>query len=92
MIAEGRTKDVALLLPQNLAVSVLLIAAFTLCNPHVFAMPQLGEAPPIRVESGQVSQQIAADKLPKGTYRIEVEASDSAGRTTPCRTATFTIH
>lgn len=30
-------------------------------------------------------------KLPKGAYRVEVQATDSAGRTTPVRTATFAI-
>jgi len=39
----------------------------------------------------RVSEQVAGDKLEKGSYRIEVQASDSAGRSTPWRTATFTV-
>jgi hypothetical protein len=38
-----------------------------------------------------VSEQIAAAKLAKGSYRIEVQASDSTGRSTPWRTATFEV-
>jgi len=38
-----------------------------------------------------VSEQVAAAKLAKGSYRIEVQASDSAGRSTAWRTATFTV-
>ena len=38
-----------------------------------------------------VARQIATDKMAKGAYRLEVQASDSAGRTTAVRTATFTI-
>jgi len=38
-----------------------------------------------------IARQIATDKMAKGAYRVEVEASDSAGRTTAVRTATFTI-
>jgi len=30
-------------------------------------------------------------KLPKGSYRLEVQATDSAGQSTPWRTASFTI-
>ncbi|HEX5424122.1 MAG TPA: hypothetical protein VFW94_11275 [Candidatus Acidoferrales bacterium] len=38
-----------------------------------------------------VSQQIAVDKLQKGTYQIQVQAKDSAGGSTAWRTATFTV-
>jgi len=38
-----------------------------------------------------VSEQIAAAKLAKGSYRVEVQASDSVGRTTPWRAASFTV-
>lgn len=38
-----------------------------------------------------VSQEVAMKKLTKGSYRIEVQASDSTGRSTPWRTATFTV-
>jgi hypothetical protein len=38
-----------------------------------------------------VSEQIAAAKLAKGSYRIEVQASDFAGRNTAWRTATFNV-
>ncbi len=38
-----------------------------------------------------IARQIASDKMAKGTYRLEVQASDSAGRTTAVRTATFAI-
>jgi hypothetical protein len=38
-----------------------------------------------------IARQIATDKMAKGAYRLEVQASDSAGRTTAVRTATFTI-
>ena len=38
-----------------------------------------------------VSEQITTTKLAKGSYRIEVQASDSAGRSTPWRTATFNV-
>lgn len=38
-----------------------------------------------------VSQEVKLKKLAKGSYRIEVQASDSAGRSTDTRAATFTI-
>ncbi len=38
-----------------------------------------------------VAQEIAVDKLPTGTYRLEVQASDSAGNHTVWRTASFTV-
>jgi hypothetical protein len=34
---------------------------------------------------------MAADQLPKGTCRLEVQATDSAGRSTAWRTANFTV-
>jgi hypothetical protein len=30
-------------------------------------------------------------KLPKGSYRLDVQATDSAGKSTPWRTASFTV-
>jgi hypothetical protein len=30
-------------------------------------------------------------KLPKGSYRLDVQATDSTGKSTPWRTANFTI-
>ena len=38
-----------------------------------------------------IAQKVAIDKLTKGSYRMEVQASDSAGRSTAWRTASFTI-
>jgi len=38
-----------------------------------------------------ISQKVSTDKLTKGSYRMEVQASDSAGRSTAWRTASFTI-
>jgi len=38
-----------------------------------------------------IARPIATDKMAKGDYRLEVQASDSAGRTTAVRTATYTI-
>jgi hypothetical protein len=38
-----------------------------------------------------IGEQIAVDKLPKGSYRLEVRATDSAGGSTPWRAATFTV-
>jgi hypothetical protein len=38
-----------------------------------------------------VSQEVKLKKLAKGSYRIEVQASDSAGRSTVWRTASFTV-
>jgi hypothetical protein len=38
-----------------------------------------------------IAEQIAVDKLPAGSYNLEVLASDSAGRGTAWRAATFTV-
>jgi len=38
-----------------------------------------------------ISEQVAIDKLPKGSYRLEVQATDSAGATTSWRAANFTV-
>jgi hypothetical protein len=38
-----------------------------------------------------VTWEILTDKVPKGAYRLEVQATDSAGGSTPWRTADFTI-
>jgi hypothetical protein len=38
-----------------------------------------------------VAEQVATDKLASGTYRLEVQATDSAGSHTPWRTAFFTV-
>jgi len=38
-----------------------------------------------------VWEEIAIDKLPPGTYRLEVQASDSAGKSTVWRAASFTV-
>jgi hypothetical protein len=38
-----------------------------------------------------VSQQVAVDRLDKGSCRMEVQATDSAGRSTVWRTASFTV-
>jgi hypothetical protein len=38
-----------------------------------------------------VAREIATDKLPQGAYRLEVQASDSAGKSTVWRTANFTV-
>jgi len=38
-----------------------------------------------------ISEQIAVDKLPKGSYRLEVQATDSAGKSTVWRAANFTV-
>jgi hypothetical protein len=38
-----------------------------------------------------ISQKVAIDKLTKGSYRMEVQATDSAGRSTVWRAASFTI-
>jgi hypothetical protein len=38
-----------------------------------------------------MTREILTDKMPKGTYRLEVQATDSAGRSTPWRTAKFTV-
>jgi hypothetical protein len=39
----------------------------------------------------RIAEQIAVDKLPKGSYRLAVQATDSAGRSTVWRTADFTV-
>jgi hypothetical protein len=39
----------------------------------------------------RIARVMAAGQLPKGVYRMEVQASDSAGRSTPWRTANFTV-
>jgi hypothetical protein len=38
-----------------------------------------------------IAQQVAAEKLPRGSYRLEVQASDSARRSTVWRAANFTV-
>ncbi len=38
-----------------------------------------------------ISEQIAVDKLPAGSYRLEVQATDSAGKSTVWRSANFTV-
>jgi len=38
-----------------------------------------------------IVQEVATHDLPKGNYRLEVQASDSAGNLTPWHAATFTI-
>ena len=38
-----------------------------------------------------IAREVPIATLPKGEYRLEVQASDSAGRTTPWRAANFTI-
>ncbi len=38
-----------------------------------------------------IAREIPIDKLSKGAYRLEVQATDSAGRSTSWRTASFTI-
>jgi hypothetical protein len=38
-----------------------------------------------------VGEEIAIDKLPPGAYRLEVQASDSAGKSTVWRAASFTV-
>ncbi len=38
-----------------------------------------------------IAEQIAVDKLPKGSYRLEVQATDSAGKSTAWRSANFTV-
>jgi hypothetical protein len=39
----------------------------------------------------RIARVMAADQLPKGAYRMEVQVADSAGRSTPWRTANFTV-
>ena len=38
-----------------------------------------------------IAEQIAIEKLPKGSYRMEVQASDSAGKSTVWRVAIFSV-
>ena len=38
-----------------------------------------------------IAERIAVNKLPAGSYELEVQASDSAGKTTVWRTANFTV-
>lgn len=38
-----------------------------------------------------IAEQIAVDKLPKGSYRLEVQATDSTGKSTVRRSANFTV-
>ena len=38
-----------------------------------------------------IAEEIAIDKLPVGAYRVEVQASDSTGKQTPWRSASFTV-
>jgi hypothetical protein len=38
-----------------------------------------------------IAREIPYDKLPKGEYRLEVQATDSAGRSTAVRTADFAV-
>jgi hypothetical protein len=38
-----------------------------------------------------IAEQIAVNKLPKGSYRLEVQAADSAGKSTVWRAANFTV-
>jgi hypothetical protein len=38
-----------------------------------------------------IAREISFEQLPKGAYRLEVQATDSAGRTTAVRTADFTV-
>jgi hypothetical protein len=39
----------------------------------------------------RITPEVGLKKMNKGTYRIEIQASDSAGRSTAMRTATFSI-
>jgi hypothetical protein len=38
-----------------------------------------------------IARKIPFGQLPKGAYRLEVQATDSAGESTPWRTANFTV-
>lgn len=38
-----------------------------------------------------MAREVLTDKMPKGAYRLEVQATDSAGNKTPWRTANFTV-
>ena len=47
------------------------------------------------IESGNpvipIAEQIAIERLPKGSYRMEIQASDSAGKSTVWRAAVFSV-
>jgi hypothetical protein len=55
--------------------------------------PPVDAAPYERAGSSTIpiAREIPFDQLPKGAYRLEVQATDSAGRSTPWRTADFTV-
>jgi hypothetical protein len=55
--------------------------------------PPVDGAPYERAGSSMIpiAREIPFDQLPKGAYRLEVQATDSAGRSTPWRTASFTV-
>jgi hypothetical protein len=55
--------------------------------------PPMDAAPYERPGSSTIpiAGQIPFDQLPKGAYRLEVQATDSAGRSTAWRTASFTV-
>jgi len=38
-----------------------------------------------------ISEEVAIDKMPAGTYRLEVQATDSAGKSTAWRAADFAV-
>jgi hypothetical protein len=38
-----------------------------------------------------IAREIPIDKLPPGSYRLEVQAADSAGKSTVWRTANFSV-
>jgi hypothetical protein len=38
-----------------------------------------------------IGDELPVSGLPKGAYRLEVQATDSVGRSTPWRTASFTL-
>jgi hypothetical protein len=55
--------------------------------------PPLDAAPYERAGSSMIpiAREIPFDQLPKGAYRLEVQATDSAGGSTPWRAANFTV-
>jgi hypothetical protein len=55
--------------------------------------PPLDAAPYERPGSTMIpiGDELVVSQLPKGDYRLEVQATDSAGRSTPWRTANFTL-
>jgi hypothetical protein len=55
--------------------------------------PSLDAAPYERPGSTMIpiGDALVVSQLPKGDYRLEVQATDSAGRSTPWRTANFTL-